>query len=1039
MALMMIAIPTLTLANGLSKKVLKTFFLLIASLFILTSVKLQANNISPVIIEEASIVRMKTIKTSHGLRFFSTLDQKRANSNHGFYLIYGKTTIAELEEALLNDNLINDKKVIKVPVNGVDEENMFSVTLTDIPKSGFLDLITVISYVIDNNKTYYSNPFITSMGEAALQLTKQNLFVSRTLIELNKKVRVGFDADGNFITNKGIYEVNKDVIIKELVSDWNNYFSTITKPTLSEIEENLDEFLKNHLRWDWLKPYFSHLINSDEVTSSQIIASFYNFIYSTNSGDAADFSLKTSYQKIKEFNNRIVVSSHDYEFYNIGDTINLPSLTADKKIITHYLLNNIKYEIKTEITLDENYNEFKPNIINEEIKTIKDFISYKLNGSYISGVITSFGSYNSISVEDKTGQIALRVASLNANDFLDLDYQIGDQVLARVNLTDYAGLTQAEVIGDLYKLSSNNNLKVPINLNNSALDNLSLYQQVSSLVSLDDLTISSKNETAQRYEFILSKTIKNIKLVVDKRLSTIDFSYIEALKIGDIVNLEGALLSWYNGPELTIDNVSQLIKTGETDIGEDGISQYKIFYLNDTHGAILNSGSELGLARIGNYINNTKDENSIFIAGGDMFQGQLISNNNKGELMIKILNELELDAFVLGNHEFDWGLEIILQYFNHNTDGVKANFPLLGANVKSLITNKRPEFIDSHVIIERGNQKIGIVGVIGDGLESSISYFKVKDYEFTDAYTAVKNTINQIKDEVDFIIVVNHASDNTFNNKVSSLPKVSAIFNGHTHKSEINKIGNIPVLQSGSDSKMVGEVDLTFEKIGYLVELLNSSVKNVSYHPYLNTDDQSIKQLIDSYYEDLTPLYEDVILTAAKSMNKEQLAYFISRLMKEATGSVAGFQNSGGTRATLTAGQKITAADIFQITPFENKIIVANVWGSDLKILLNDTYFYTTSDVNVNEVKNNQLYQVATNDYVFFSKYNYKVFGYTYDEAVEFGDMYEVFHQVLLNLKDIGYTTFDTTSPIYYYTDYSGYILTNDYILFDERKKLIFN
>jgi len=252
------------------------------------------------------------------------------------------------------------------------------------------------------------------------------------------------------------------------------------------------------------------------------------------------------------------------------------------------------------------------------------------------------------------------------------------------------------------------------------------------------------------------------------------------------------------------------------------------YYLNDTHGAVLKKDEELGLSYIGNYIKEQYKNNplgSLFIAGGDMFQGQLISNDNKGALMVEIFNELNLDAFVIGNHEFDWGLETILKYFDPLETGIKANFPILGANVVEKATNARPDFIDSHVIIKRQGLKIGIIGVIGDNLESSIATLRVKDYYFSNAYQAVVTTANEIKNDVDIILVVNHHNDQNFNNRVSSIDKVSAVFNGHTHSTYTGLLDNkIPYIQSGSNGKYVGNVKLEFDKYK---NLTNGIAKNI--------------------------------------------------------------------------------------------------------------------------------------------------------------------------------------------------------------------
>lgn len=434
-----------------------------------------------------------------------------------------------------------------------------------------------------------------------------------------------------------------------------------------------------------------------------------------------------------------------------------------------------------------------------------------------------------------------------------------------------------------------------------------------------------------------------------------------------------------------------------------------IYYLNDTHGAILNKDDELGLSYIGNYIKEQykkNSHNSIFITGGDMFQGQLISNDNKGALMVEIFNELNLDAFVIGNHEFDWGLEEIIKFFDQSHSSVKANFPLLGANVIEKSTNKRPEFIDSHTIIERMGLKIGIIGVIGDNLESSIATLRVKDYYFSDAYQAVLNTANEINDLVDVILVVNHHNNQQFNSRVANINKVAAVFNGHTHSTYTGLLNNkIPYIQSGSNGRYVGNISLEFDKFKNFVK---GNAVNISYHNDLNRYDENIQKIIDEYYENIKHLYEEVILIASESLDVGKLANYIAKVMKEVTGAVVGFQNTGGTRDSISYGQGITAADIFQVFPFDNQIIYAEVSGSELKSLLSDTYLIKSN--NYNNINDDETYRVATNDYIFYSSYQSYAFGGK--EGILYGDMYETFYQVLLNLKDNGYTDFNTNSPI---------------------------
>lgn len=648
--------------------------------------------------------------------------------------------------------------------------------------------------------------------------------------------------------------------------------------------------------------------------------------------------------------------------------------------------------------------------INDNKLLISNFKNLENNSdAIITGVITSFNSFNYLTIEDESGAIAVLVEGYNMNNLRTLNFKKGNRVILQATKDVNLGLILAKTnINYLEKIDAVSPLPPSIDITSMNFNELYNYQ--SKLVDHDNLKIININETNDKLVFTLSNEEQTIEAIYNTKYLFEQYEYLYALRIGDIVEISQALLTWVNEPYLALGDVDEVIKTGEIEKPE-GETFFQVFYLNDTHGAVMNDGNELGLAKIGNYIKKTKDENSIFLTGGDILQGQLISNSNKGALMMEVFNELDLDAFVIGNHEFDWGLDVVLEYFDPNTSGVKANFPILGANVKQDSNDQRPDFIDSHTIIQRGDYKIGIIGVIGDGLESSIARLRVKDYYFSDAYTAVKNTVDEIKNKVDFILVGNHGGNATFNQRVSELPKVAAVFNGHSHSEYTGKFGEVPYIQSGANGEYVGKVDLTFTKLNGLT-LLNSKAENISRHPFLNKEDEAITTIINSYYNEISHLYTEVIIHAYETMSRTDLTYFVAKLMAKVTGSVFGFQNSGGTRADIERGP-ITGSDVFKVFPFDNQIISAEIKGSDLTNLQRrNTSGYL--DIEISSINSDDYYRVATNDYLFYSLGNAEYFAPVYDQKIIHGDLYETFYNYLVDLKASGSYYFNIDSSISY-------------------------
>lgn len=129
-------------------KLFSSFLLIFFGLFIIMT-KAQVD-LPAKMIKETSI-REKEQKKEQGLRFKAQLNV--SSEDFGFYLVYGTTTSLKLEQAILNtkgeDIVLNDKKVLKVPVSKVDDNNNFGVVLTGIPESGYLQMISVFPYVDD--------------------------------------------------------------------------------------------------------------------------------------------------------------------------------------------------------------------------------------------------------------------------------------------------------------------------------------------------------------------------------------------------------------------------------------------------------------------------------------------------------------------------------------------------------------------------------------------------------------------------------------------------------------------------------------------------------------------------------------------------------------------------------------------------------------------------------------------------------------------------------------------------------------------------
>ncbi len=442
-------------------------------------------------------------------------------------------------------------------------------------------------------------------------------------------------------------------------------------------------------------------------------------------------------------------------------------------------------------------------------------------------------------------------------------------------------------------------------------------------------------------------------------------------------------------------------------------ADFDLYYLNDFHGSILESEDQMGFARIANLIMTKKDENpnrTLFISGGDILQGALLSNYYQGASTIEMLNMMGLDAFVIGNHEFDWGLDVLLQYFDQTSDAsVHANFPLLGANVIEKASGERPAGIDAYTVIEKQGYKIGVIGTIGYGLESSIAASRVADYEFQDPVEWTEHYATYLRtiEAVDMVIAVNHGDSDYYNNSVADFTgdaRVDAIFNGHSHQNVLSQVYrdgmDTFIMQSASNGRYVGYAQFNFTA-GILSGFQANNLNGYN-EPLLNGSQASMHALINTYTEEVADLIETNIITAGDYISRSDLTYFMAKIMNVKTNSDISFHNYGGTRTDVSNGAPMTVALAYEIFPFDNVVITIDLLGSTIKDLMSYTdlgYYTERSSFN-----DNTYYKVAVNDYVYGSYPS--TFGSGQNEVDTGLMLRDLFIEVLEDLRDEGYETF---------------------------------
>ncbi|MDR1090209.1 MAG: metallophosphoesterase [Prevotella sp.] len=208
------------------------------------------------------------------------------------------------------------------------------------------------------------------------------------------------------------------------------------------------------------------------------------------------------------------------------------------------------------------------------------------------------------------------------------------------------------------------------------------------------------------------------------------------------------------------------------------------------------------------------EKNVLLIDAGDFVQGTPYFNMFKGRAEVDAMNLMKYDATVIGNHEFDYGLDTMKMIFE------RLDFPILCCNYDFSQTILK-DMVKPYIILNRFGLKIGIIGVGVDpeGLVQKDKYAGM-------AFSPIIETVNRYaallkeKEGCDLIICVSHAGYGTDQVLAGKSEYLDIIIGGHSHTfmkepdMRKNLSGkDVLVYQTGRYGVNVGKIEVELEKV----------------------------------------------------------------------------------------------------------------------------------------------------------------------------------------------------------------------------------
>ena len=383
-----------------------------------------------------------------------------------------------------------------------------------------------------------------------------------------------------------------------------------------------------------------------------------------------------------------------------------------------------------------------------------------------------------------------------------------------------------------------------------------------------------------------------------------------------------------------------------------------ILYTTDVHCKL---SENVGYSSLSAYKKKLAQDNYVtLIDAGDATSGDFIGAISKGEYLIDIMNELDYDFMVLGNHEFDYGMDILKERIDQfEGDVLSCNFEYIGHN-----ENKFGDVKD-YKIIKYGKKKVGFVGVTTPySLTSSTPTYFMEDGETVYSFTA--NTTNEFyqcvqknidschKEKADYVILVTHLgysdiySPYTSADVIANTTGACAVLDGHAHLDldctyVKNKQGiDVPLCDAGYQMSSFGELRIS-TKGDISLQIANKDKEGMTNDPEIDAYIDVINQRVDELASQvLATIDMNLMITDEEGIrivrNREtSVGNLIADAYRYFGESDIAFVNGGGIRANLLAGD-VTYSEIMAVHPFGNNLCVIEVDGQEILDYLEFVY-----------------------------------------------------------------------------------------------------
>lgn len=348
-----------------------------------------------------------------------------------------------------------------------------------------------------------------------------------------------------------------------------------------------------------------------------------------------------------------------------------------------------------------------------------------------------------------------------------------------------------------------------------------------------------------------------------------------------------------------------------------------ILHTNDLHARLLPlEDGRGGFAALAALIRQEREgcRWCVLVNAGDLVQGSPVSTIYRGMPIYKIANLFGYDAATVGNHDFDYGWERLREFEK------AAKYPLVASNIVD--EGGRLLLRNAWTVKKVNGIRLAVLGAVTNDLPSLTTPRLVGPWRTAPLVETVRRYAAAARRESDIVVLLAHVTEQEETALLASAIEIPVIVTGHAHRgipAAMERDGRV-LVRARAYAEELGRLDLQ-------VDVGNKSVASWKWRQIpvraAAKPARDVARAVAHWEREVARVVDVPVAESRRAFTKAEVKALIERAMRERAGADFAFMNMGGVRDVVPRG-RVLARHIWNIIPFDNKVVIGAIKGSRL-------------------------------------------------------------------------------------------------------------